>query len=528
MFKNALVSVSDKKNLSSFLKFFVKEEIRIVSSGGTAKHLEEKGFKVVKVEEQTLFPEVLGGRVKTLHPFIHIPLLQRTEIEEDQRTLAKYNLGAFDLVVVNLYPFKQSLEKKLKPEEMIEMIDIGGVTLLRAGAKNFENVTVVCDPDDYPWIGAKGNTTLEERKKLAVKVFRHIQNYDQMIADFLESDCLPTENFHPLPSSQKKTSIIPDNSINENSSLKLFGNLHKPLRYGENPQQKAQWFQFKDRGLHNAEIHQGKELSYNNLLDLDSALQALRLFKDRPAVVSVKHNNPCGVAEAKTLEQALQLSLSADPVSVFGGVVALNGKINENCAKQLIEIFLEVVIAPEIDSKACKILEKKKNLRVLIWKDLLCSGPRINIRSLDGGFLTQTEDHINASVSDWKVVSGELASVDQKGLDFAWRVCSCLKSNAIAVTSTNRSLGLGMGQVNRVSAVKQAFERASQFHPNEKSLYLASDAFFPFPDSVELAVKNGVKAIVQPGGSIKDNEVITMAKDLGVPMAFTGERHFRH
>ena len=483
MFKNALVSVSDKKGLVSFLKPLASEGMRIVSSGGTAKHLEEKDFKVIKVSNQTLFPEVLNGRVKTLHPFIHIPILQRTEVEEDQKTLARYNLKAFDLVVVNLYPFKQSLEKKLKPEDMIELIDIGGPTLLRAGAKNFKNVAVVCDPNDYSWVGEKRDITLEERKALAVKVFRHVQDYDQHIADFLENDSFPKEISYQKSVSQKKISIMPNHNIagNQNSSLKVFGKLHKTLRYGENPQQKAEWFRLNNRGLHNAEFIQGKELSYNNLLDLDSALQTLRLFKNKPSVISVKHNNPCGVAEAETLEQALELSLSADPVSVFGGIVALNGKINENCAKQLVELFLEVVIAPEIAGKAREILGRKKNLRVLIWKDLLCSGPRINLRSLDGGLLFQTEDQVNASFSNWKMVSGELTPMDQKGLIFAWRVCSCLKSNAIAVTSANRSLGLGMGQVNRVSAVKQAFERVLQFHPDEKSLYLASDAFFPFP-----------------------------------------------
>lgn len=521
MFKNALVSVSNKKGLDSFLRTFSNGGLRIVSSGGTAKYLREKGFKVIKVSEQTLFPEVMNGRVKTLHPFIHIPLLQRTEVDEDQEILRKYDLQAFDLVVVNLYPFKQGLAKRLELEELIELIDIGGPTLLRAAAKNFKNVTVVCDPGDYSRIGKKGKTNLRERQELAAKVFHHIQDYDRSIADYLTS----ISHKSPVAGDRDEYRVN-----NENSPFKVHGQLHKILRYGENPQQTARWYQYQSHGLHRAEIIQGKELSYNNLLDLESAIQSLKLFKDKPTVVSVKHNNPCGVGEGESIQEAIDFSLSADPVSVFGGIVAMNRGINSYCARQLIRIFLEAVVAPGIDNEASEILKEKKNLRVLIWKDLLKSGlyEEPQFRSLEGGFLTQTEDQVSDSVSGWETVSGELDKQDKKGLSFAWRVCASLKSNAIAVTSTNRSLGLGMGQVNRVDAVKQAFERVSQFHPHEKPFYLASDAFFPFPDSVELAARNGVKAIVQPGGSVKDDEVIAKARELCISMAFTGQRHFRH
>ena len=448
-------------------------------------------------------------------------------MSEDQETLKRYHLRAFDLVVVNLYPFKQSLAKGLEFEDMMELIDIGGPALLRAAAKNFKNVTVICDPGDYSWIGEKGETSLEERQKLAAKVFCHVQEYDKFIADYL------TRVSCKSSSPENKSSTVNDRDeqeVNhEKSFFKIHGQLHKTLRYGENPQQTASWYQCQPHGLHKAEIIQGKQLSYNNLLDLESAIESLRLFKDKPAVVSVKHNNPCGVGEGKSLQEALDFSLSADPVSVFGGVVALNREINAPCARQLTRVFLEAVVAPGIDSEAREILGKKKNLRVLIWEDLFKSESyELQFRSLDGGFLIQTKDQVRDSVSEWKTVSGELDKRDEKGLRFAWRVCSSLKSNAIAVTSINRSLGLGMGQVNRVDAVKQAFERVSQFHPSENLFYLASDAFFPFPDSVELAARNGVKAIVQPGGSIKDHEVITKARELGVSMAFTGQRHFRH
>ena len=310
--------------------------------------------------------------------------------------------------------------------------------------------------------------------------------------------------------------------------FEVYGQLHKVLRYGENPQQKAGWYQYESHGLHRAEIIQGKPLSYNNILDLESAVIALRLFNERAAVVSVKHNNPCGVGEGGDIQEALGFSLSADPVSVFGGIVALNREINTSCAKELAQIFLEAVVAPGISDEARTILIKKKNLRVLIWKEMLVPHKGLQFRSLEGGFLIQNEDQVNHSVSQWETVSGKLNEQDKRGLSFAWRVCASLKSNAIAITSTNQSLGLGMGQVNRVDAVKQAFGRASQLHPREKSLYLASDAFFPFSDSVELAAKNGAKAIVQPGGSIKDNEIIAKARELNVSMAFTGQRHFRH
>ena len=530
MFKNALISVSDKTGLDSFLENFKNENMRIVSSGGTAKYLEEKGFKVVKVSEQTQFPEVLDGRVKTLHPFIHIPLLQRAGMDEDQKILEQYGLQAFDLVVVNLYPFKWGLAEKFEFQKMVELIDIGGPTLLRAAAKNFKSVTVICDPRDYSWIGKKGKTNLKERQQLAAKIFHHVQDYDRSIAVYLGSvsDISIDDEKKDFKNLYKKEKLN-DSFFDECDSFKIHGQLHKTLRYGENPQQEALWYQCESHGLHKAEIIQGKPLSYNNILDLESAIVTLRLFNEKATVVSVKHNNPCGVGQGESIREALNLSLSADPVSVFGGVVALNREIDTSCAKELNGIFLEAVVALEISDEARGILAQKKNLRVLIWKDMLdFSQKTLQFRSLEGGFLVQNEDQVSHSSFQWRTVSGELSEQDKEGLGFAWRVCASLKSNAIAITSASQSLGLGMGQVNRVDAVKQAFDRVSQFHPLEKSLYLASDAFFPFSDSVELAAKNGARAIVQPGGSIKDNEVIAKARELNIPMAFTGQRHFRH
>ncbi len=495
MYKNALVSVSNKEGLEEFLKPLSEKGLRIVSSGGTARYLEEKGFEVVKVSDQTQFPEVMGGRVKTLHPHIHMPLLQRQSVPEDQKTLSEYNLEAFDLVLVNLYPFREALEQKASAEEMIEKIDIGGPTLLRAAAKNFESVTVLCDPSDYKWVSEKKELNKADRQKLAAKVFRHVSEYDHLIQSYLSGD----------------------------------GEI-KELRYGENPQQQGWWQSRTHWGLHQAEILQGKELSYNNLLDLDAALRALFLF-DKPCVISVKHNNPCGAATAEDIQTALEKSLKADPVSVFGGIIALNEEVDLECAKMLTQLFLECVVAPQFSKEAKEHFKTKKNLRILEWPEMPDHKKQDleNLtRTILGGEVIQTPDQVAERSDSWKLVSGELSEKDWKALEFSWKICSCLKSNAISVTNENQSLGLGMGQVNRVDAVEQAFARSKQFHPEEKNLYLASDAFFPFPDSIELAAKHGVKAIIQPGGSIKDEAVIAKAKELNIPMVFTGRRHFRH
>ncbi len=508
MFKNALISVSDKTGLEEFLAPLVKNGLRIVSSGGTAEFLTSKGFAVTKVSDQTQFPEVMGGRVKTLHPSIHMPILQRGSESGDHQVLESYGLKPFDLLIVNLYPFEQALSKNLNEKEMIEFIDIGGPSLLRGAAKNFENITVLCDPKDYSWVAEKKQLSFVDRKKLASRVFKHTAYYDSLIFKYLTKD-------------------EPEEVFIEKSTDLITGTLHQPLRYGENPQQNGFWFKTDNEGLHQAELLQGKELSYNNILDIDSALQALRLF-EQPTAVSVKHNSPCGVASGEVLSEALERSLKADPVSVFGGIIALNRTLDSSCAKLLSALFLECVVAPSISDEAKSILLQKKNVRVLIWPDFMTTSKELDFRSVSGGYLKQSKDQVLGFKDQWKIVNGPITPEDQKALEFAWRVCAPLKSNAIAITSSQQSLGLGMGQVNRVDAVKQAFERARTFHPEEKNLYLASDAFFPFPDSIELAAQFGVKAIIQPGGSVKDNEVIEKAKQLKIPMILTGQRHFKH
>ena len=503
MFQNALVSVSDKTGLEDFLRPYAEKGMRIVSSGGTAQYLMDRGFEVTKVSEQTQFPEVMGGRVKTLHPNIHMPLLYRSDVEDDKKILKEYGLMPFDLVVVNLYPFASALEKKLSAREMVEFIDIGGPTLLRASAKNFTDISVVCDPADYSWINAKEELTLDDRKKLSAKVFGHVSSYDSMISSYL----LGEENF----------------------GANIKGTLKEELRYGENPQQKAFWFQKEKLGLHNAEILQGKALSYNNLLDLDAALKTLFLF-DEPTVISVKHNNPCGVATAHNIFDALTQSLKADPMSVFGGIIASNQVLDKNCAEELSQLFLECIVAPGLTDEAKEIFQKKKNLRILVWPELFEAKKSndFEFRNVLGGYLVQSKDVVEVDRAQWKVIGDSPTDEQWRNFIFAWKVCSALKSNAIAVTCGQQSVGLGMGQVNRVDAVKQALERAQQFHPDKKDLYLASDAFFPFADSIELAAKYGVKAIIQPGGSVKDAEVIAAAEKLKIPMVLTGRRHFRH
>jgi phosphoribosylaminoimidazolecarboxamide formyltransferase / IMP cyclohydrolase len=505
MFKNALVSVSDKTGLEEFLQPYAKKGMRIVSSGGTAQYLIEKGFSVTKVSEQTQHPEVMGGRVKTLHPRIHMPLLCRTDEPDDMLILKEQGLEPFDLVVVNLYPFSQALESGKPHKDMIEHIDIGGPTLLRASAKSHDHITVVCDPSDYSWVQKKTEVDIDDRKRLAAKVFRHVSQYDQLIGKYLDES-------------------------NHSESLSISAQFHSQLRYGENPQQQGMWYSDQEKGLHQAQIRQGKPLSYNNILDLDAALKCLSLFT-KPTVVSVKHNNPCGVATSDQIAQALELSLKADPVSVFGGIIALNRKIDKECAEQLQNLFLECIIAPDLDETAASILASKKNLRVLTWpqvKNLWELGERQELKSVMGGYLGQTADQVQSQSEEWELVCGSLDQEDWLGLELSWKVVAALKSNAIAICNQSQSLGLGMGQVNRVDAVKQAFERADQFHPQEKRRYLASDAFFPFPDSIKLAHEYGVSAIIQPGGSVKDKDVIAAAKELNIPMVLTGRRHFRH
>lgn len=505
-FKNALVSVSDKTGLVDFLRPLTEQGLRIVSTGGTARHLKEHGLSVIDVSEQTGFPEVMDGRVKTLHPNIHMAILARVNNERDMATLSENKLEPFDLIIGNLYPFEQALKKQEK--NLTEYIDIGGPSFLRAAAKNFASITTLCDPSDYSEVLKSVSVDLPYRKKLAAKVFRHVSSYDALIAKTLDGETLHEDQ------------------------LCLSTQHYRTLRYGENPQQEAHWYRdrFAKVGLHSAEILQGKELSYNNILDLDAAISALSLFQNQTASVAVKHLNPCGVGVDSQSEQALEKCLSADPKSVFGGIIAVNFVITKEHAERLSKLFVECIIAPEVSKKAQDVFSQKPNLRVMAWPEIInVSLITPKIRTVIGGYLQQTADMGPYHwAKDWRVEGESPSEKVKNDLLTAWKVVSSLKSNAISIVENGQSLGLGMGQVNRVDAVEQSIQRMKQFHSKVHEPVLASDAFFPFSDSIETIAKAGIHWVIQPGGSIRDDEVIAKAKDLGVNLILTGQRHFQH
>lgn len=503
-FRNALVSVSDKTGLVELLRPLQMHGLRIVSTGGTAQHLRDAGLTVVEVQEQTGFPEVMDGRVKTLHPRVHMGLLARTDNPEDMALLKEHDVEPFDLVVVNLYPFEKQLAQKGSQEDLIEYIDVGGPSMLRAAAKNFASISVVCDPQDYAKIVEAGPGDLNWRRHLASKVFAHVSSYDAMIATSLGLE----------PGGPQWA---------------LGGQFVQSLRYGENPHQTASWYRVRGgaSGLHEAKLIQGKELSYNNILDLDAAVTMAADF-ETPCAVAVKHTNPCGVAIHASHDAAIALALAADPVSVFGGIVAVNFAVTESMVEQLQKIFLECVVAPSFTAEALKMFAVKKNLRVLEWPKLAMARDSVRVRSVLGGLLVQSGDTADSWESEWQVLGEAPNSSVREDLLLAWRVASRLKSNAIAIAGGGRTLGLGMGQVNRVDSVAQAISRWHQFHGGEKRAVLASDAFFPFADSIEKIAAAGIKFVIQPGGSVKDEEVKAAAKSHGVTMILTGRRHFSH
>lgn len=503
-FRNALVSVSDKTGLVEFLKPYVALGLRVVSTGGTLKHLRENGIAAVDIAEQTGFPEVMDGRVKTLHPRVHMALLARDGNSEDQALLAKEKLAPFDLLIVNLYPFEEARAKGAEGDELIEFIDIGGPSMLRSAAKNHARIAVVADPKDYAWIQSKnGKLTLEDRRLLAAKVFSHTSRYDDLIARSLSTE---VESWNSLT-----------------------GRLVSELRYGENPQQKASWYRdpMARSGLHDAQILHGKALSYNNLLDLDAACAAVTEFRV-PTAVAVKHNNPCGVGTGPDILTSVRRAVAADPVSVFGGIIALNRGVDFATAEAMASIFLECVIAPSFSQEAIDRLKVKKDLRILVWPGLADHQPVRQFKTIAGGYLVQSADRTSDWSDAWKVAGKPLSAAVKTDLLLAWKVCAHLRSNAIAITSEGATVGLGMGQVNRVDAVEHAIARMKKHHPNAQNPVLASDAFFPFSDSMEKIAEAGIQWVIQPGGSIRDEEVLNRAQALGITTVLTGTRHFRH
>ncbi len=499
--KRALVSVANKSNLETLAQFLIQKKVETVSTGGTAVALKKLGVEVKDVSEVTGFPEIMGGRVKSLHPKVHMALLARKNHAEDKATLEEFSTQAFDLVVGNLYPFEEGLKNSKTEKDQIELIDIGGPSFLRSASKSFERIVVISDPKDYP-ILTENKIDLQMRKKLAVKVFKMTSKYDQMIAGWLEGG---------------------------EAGLELKAKKHMDLRYGENPDQKASWYVSETKGLHEAQILHGKALSYNNLLDLEALAQSLKTLGPTGAV-AVKHNNPCGLAEFSNPHQSFIGALKGDPLSVFGGLVGVNFKMEIAQAQELSKMFVECVLAPEYSAEALECLKSKKNIRLLAWPEIVThkTSKSQKVKSIWGGYLLQDQDKVQDWPESWKVLGRPIDESLKRSLSLAWKSASLLKSNAIAIISGSQSVGFGMGQVSRVDAVEQALARQKKFHPEAKNLILASDAFFPFKDSIELAASHGVEWVIQPGGSIRDEEVIETAQSLGMGMVLTGRRHFFH
>ncbi|HEY8342754.1 MAG TPA: bifunctional phosphoribosylaminoimidazolecarboxamide formyltransferase/IMP cyclohydrolase [Calditerricola sp.] len=511
MIQRALISVSDKTGLLDFARELAALGVEIVSTGGTARFLREAGVSVTPVSDVTGFPEILDGRVKTLHPRIHGAILAVRDNDEHQRQLAEHGIRPIDLVVVNLYPFRETIARPgVTPEEAIEQIDIGGPCLVRAAAKNHAYVTVVTDAADYPLVlaqlKARGEVDLETRRRLAAKAFRHTAAYDAAVARYL---------------TKRAGEAWPE-------TLTLSFEKVQDLRYGENPHQGAAFYRTPDRvsgTLATAEQLHGKELSYNNLLDADAALAVVQEFAE-PAVVVVKHTNPCGVGTGQSLLEAWRRAYEADPVSIFGGIVAANRPIDEATARTMREVFLEIVLAPDFAPEALAVLKEKKNLRLL--RVALPDRPSLELRltSVAGGVLVQERDVRDLTEADLRVVTDRAPTEEElRDLLFAWKVVKHVKSNAIVVAKDGQTLGVGAGQMNRVGAARIALAQAGE---KAKGAVLASDAFFPMPDTVEEAAKAGITAIIQPGGSIRDADSIDAANRYGIAMVFTGIRHFRH
>ncbi|MGW8256971.1 MAG: bifunctional phosphoribosylaminoimidazolecarboxamide formyltransferase/IMP cyclohydrolase [Thermoguttaceae bacterium] len=516
--KRALISVSDKLGLAGFARGLIGAGVEIFSTGGTRKHLESEALPVRDIADYTGFPEMMDGRLKTLHPKVHGGILCRHDNPQDMRSLAEHDILTFELVVVNLYPFETTVARKgVTLEEAIEQIDIGGPTLVRAAAKNHEFTTVATNTMQYSeileQIVAHGCTTLQLRRRLAAEAFAHTANYDRAIANFFAGEMTET--------------LFPD-VIRMNLKLK------ETLRYGENPHQQAAVYMMPDytqANVINAKQLHGKELSYNNLLDIDSALAIVRSFA-QPAAVVIKHNNPCGAAMADNLNTALKRALAGDPLSAFGSVLGLNRTVDVPTAEALAQpgLFIEAIIAPDFQSEALEILTTKPkwkaNVRLLKVGHLDQSGPHFTYRCLEGGALMQEADVLPDPEDKWQTVTEKTPSAKQMiDLRFAWQIVRHVKSNAIVLCKDCMLLGVGAGQMSRVDSTRIAIEKAGD---QAAGAALASDAFFPFPDSIEAAANAGVSAVIQPGGSKKDDDVIAACNKNGIPMIFTGRRHFKH
>jgi phosphoribosylaminoimidazolecarboxamide formyltransferase/IMP cyclohydrolase len=511
--QRALLSVYDKTNLVSFARRLTERGIEILSTGGTRRALLEAGLPVMSVAEVTGHPEILGGRVKTLHPRIHGGILADRARGGHLSELQEHGIRPIDLVVVNLYPFEETVAQDAGEAQIIEMIDIGGPSMLRAAAKNFHGVTVVVDPEDYTQVEAAleaGGGIVPEplRRSLAVKAFRHSQAYDAAIAAWLgggEGD--GEEELARQPVLHLSRELLP--------------------RYGENPHQKAAVYRTLGGPgvLGGMEQLGGKQLSFNNLLDTDAARCMVAAFEE-PAVVIVKHNNPCGVGRGENLTEAYTRALACDPDSAFGSIIALNGPADEAFAKALRKLFVEVVVAPDFTEEALELFGKKKNLRLLRCPPYTPTEGEVEYRGIDGGFLAQTPDAGPIDPAEWTCATARRPTEDElRGLEMAWKVARGVKSNAIVVARGDATVGIGAGQMSRVDACRLAISKARS---ELTGACAASDAFFPFRDGLDVLAEAGISAVVQPGGSKRDEEVIAAAEEHGIAMMFTGRRHFRH
>ncbi|HGD4188276.1 TPA: bifunctional phosphoribosylaminoimidazolecarboxamide formyltransferase/IMP cyclohydrolase [Streptococcus agalactiae] len=515
MTKRALISVSDKSGIIDFAKELKNLGWDIISTGGTKVALDDAGVETIAIDDVTGFPEMMDGRVKTLHPNIHGGLLARRDADSHLQAAKDNNIELIDLVVVNLYPFKETI---LRPDVTydlaVENIDIGGPSMLRSAAKNHASVTVVVDSADYATVLGEladaSQTTFKTRQRLAAKAFRHTAAYDALIAEYFTAQVGEAK--------PEKLTITYD--------------LKQAMRYGENPQQDADFYQKAlptDYSIASAKQLNGKELSFNNIRDADAAIRIIRDFKDSPTVVALKHMNPCGIGQADDIETAWDYAYEADPVSIFGGIVVLNREVDAATAEKMHPIFLEIIIAPSYSEEALAILtNKKKNLCILElpFDAQAASEVEAEYTGVVGGLLVQNQDVVAENPSDWQVVTDRQPTEQEAtALEFAWKAIKYVKSNGIIITNDHMTLGLGAGQTNRVGSVKIAIEQAKD---HLDGAVLASDAFFPFADNIEEIAAAGIKAIIQPGGSVRDQESIDAANKHGLTMIFTGVRHFRH
>jgi len=513
--RRALVSVYDKTGLDELGRALAAAGVEVVSTGSTAARLRDAGVPVVPVEVLTGFPECLDGRVKTLHPKVHAGVLADLRLSSHEQQLQELGIAPFELVVVNLYPFVDTVMSGAAPDECIEQIDIGGPTMVRAAAKNHPSVAVVVDPGDYPDVIDAvngGGFTLQQRQQLATRAFVHTATYDVAVASWLGHVVAPSDEGTGFPAWIGST-----------------WNRADVLRYGENPHQRAALYRtgFGEPGLAQAEQLHGKEMSYNNYVDTDAARRAAYDFAD-PCVAIIKHANPCGIAIGSDIADAHRKAHACDPVSAFGGVIATNGPVSRELAEQLKDVFTEVICAPAFDEGALELLRAKKNLRLLV-----CPPPTrragVERRAISGGMLVQSVDAIDApgdQPSTWTLQAGDAADAETlRDLAFAWRAIRSVKSNAILLAHDGATVGVGMGQVNRVDSARLAVARAGD---RAKGSVAASDAFFPFADGLEVLLEAGVRAVVEPGGSVRDEEVIAAAQQAGVALYFSGTRHFFH